>query len=100
MRSGLALALVLAAALTVLPRTADAWNSRVVVVPRGGAVVIVDHPRPFVHHRPFVRPFVASPFVASPFFAAPVVVHRPVVVPGFWSWNGFHWVWVPGHRAR
>lgn len=100
MRRGLALALVLASVLTVLPHTADAWDSRFVVVPRGGGLVIVEHPRPFIHHRPFVRPFVATPFAVSPFFAAPVVVPRPVVVPGFWSWNGFRWVWVPSHRVH
>jgi hypothetical protein len=99
MRRGLAFALVLAGALTLMSRAADAWNSSVVVVPRGGTVVVVE--RPFVHHRPFVRPFVASPFVVFPFFApAPVIVPRPVFVPGFWSWNGLSWVWVPGHWAR
>lgn len=101
MRRGLALALVLAALLTVLPRTADAWGSRGVVAPRGGAVFVVGHPRAFVHHRPFVvaRPFVVSPFVVSPFVTAPVIVAQPVWVPGAWFWNGFRWVWVPGRWA-
>jgi hypothetical protein len=42
-----------------------------------------------------------SPHVIVPPRA--VIPHRghfmksPVWVQGFWGWNGFHWVWVPGH---
>lgn len=45
-------------------------------------------------HRPkFVvpRPVVVVPNV--PVFVAP----RRVWVPGFYSWTGFYWVWIPGH---
>lgn len=67
----------------------------------------------FVHHGGGVSPapccvrafphshvFVAQPFV-SPFVVSPFVATRPapafVFVPGFWSWNGFNWIWVRGH---
>ena len=36
-------------------------------------------------------PVIAVPHV--PVFVAP----RRVWVPGFYSWTGFYWVWVPGH---
>ncbi|MBI3628202.1 MAG: YXWGXW repeat-containing protein [Candidatus Rokubacteria bacterium] len=30
-------------------------------------------------------------------FPSGVVESRPVWVPGFWTWDGFEWVWVPAH---
>jgi hypothetical protein len=27
-------------------------------------------------------------------------LHSPVWVSGFWHWNGFGWVWVPGYWSR
>lgn len=81
--------LVIAAALTltatpvwagdwtsVFPRPADPWRHwgpasapTVIVSPR--AVGVVPHPGAFVK--------------------------QPVWIQPFWAWNGYGWVWVPGH---
>lgn len=61
---------------SVFPRPSDPWRHwgrahapTVILPPR--AVGVVPHPGAFVK--------------------------QPVWVQGFWGWNGFGWVWVPGH---
>lgn len=54
----------------------------------------------FHHHGRFHKPHFTVPHFTVPTFtiAAPVIVApRRVWVPGFYSWTGFYWVWVPGH---
>ncbi len=29
-----------------------------------------------------------------------VVPGWPRVIPGYWAWNGYRWVWVPTYRVR
>ena len=62
--------------LSVFPRPSDPWSHwgrahppAVIVSPR--AVGVVPHPGAFVK--------------------------QPVWIQPFWAWNGFRWVWVPGH---
>ncbi len=44
-------------------------------------------------------PLFSSPGVIRPHAVSPFVVGtpQPVWVAGFWAWDGFGWVWVPGH---
>jgi hypothetical protein len=54
----------------------------------------------FHNHGHFHKPHFTVPHFTVPTFtiAAPVIVApRRVWVPGFYSWTGFYWVWVPGH---
>jgi hypothetical protein len=39
----------------------------------------------------FVSPFIQEFVVVQPTF---------VFLPGFWSWNGASWAWVPDHWER
>ena len=43
------------------------------------------HPHGSFHSHPFKRRVIITP------------VPRAVWVNGYWAWNGFGWVWVPGH---
>ncbi len=94
------LALVLALTLTFLP--GGAWASHrhhhghhgfhrgccVFVGPVGPVSPFFPHP--FGLHRHFFFPPSSTFIVVDP---AP----QQVWVPGSWWWNGFQWVWWPGH---
>ncbi len=81
----------------------------------GGVRVFIGHGHPFLHDRFFFsrRFFVERPFfrreIIVPRFRSTVILNAPFVavapfpartwIPSFWQWNGFQWVWVPGHWA-
>src|SRR5438128_1822445 len=98
-RFTLGLALLVSLAFMLVPGPAAASGQRFVhqgFVHRGfvgSPCCARAFPRSHVFvRRHFVAPVVVSPFVVSPFVAvtpAPALVF----VPGFWSWNGFTWVW-------
>lgn len=98
----LALALSLAAGLTLLPGSAEAHHRHHAF--HGGCCVFVSPGHAFFAHDAFRhRHFIPHGFFHRGFGSTFVViapVPRPVWVPGFWSWNGSQWVWVPGHWAQ
>lgn len=105
-RIGLALALSLVVGVALLPRPAWAHHRHLRV--HVGCCVFIAPVHPFVHHKFFVHhgfirphPFVHDGFVHPHVGSTVVVVNPPPVwVPGFWWWNGFQWLWVPGHWAQ
>lgn len=102
-----ALALVLVAGLTFLPTPvlARGFHGGFHGGVRFGHVSRFNgHGRHFGHHRlypyrPFFRPGFAHPYFRPPVHAVKPL-HSPVWVSGFWHWNGFGWVWVPGYWSR
>ena len=101
-RLALAFALALAASLTLLAGVAGAhhrhhgfhggFNAGCCVFIQPGPTFV--H-RPFVPHRHF---FISNGFFPpGSNFIVVAPAPQPVWVPGSWWWNGFQWVWWPGH---
>lgn len=99
-RGSFALAFALLVGLTLWPGATWAHHRHRAFV---GCCVFISPGDPFVHH-PFVfhRHFIHHGFFPPPVGSTVIVVepvpHR-VWVPGFWRWDGFQWVLVPGHWA-
>jgi hypothetical protein len=83
-------------------------GAAVVLALMAGPVAASDWPRPSVFPHP-VDPWSHWGRAQAPVVIAPpraVVPHhgafvrQPVWVQGFWTWNGFYWIWIPGHWAQ
>ena len=111
-RLALAFALALAVSLTLLagvagasPRHGGFHGGHVTVFVGPGfqsACCVFIGPRHFFgHHHFFNNGFIDPRFGSSVIVGGPVVVvePQPVWVPSSWWWNGFQWVWWPGHWA-
>ncbi len=61
----------------------------------GPSVIVVVPPKVVAPGKVFVGPGVRR-FRVHDGFVAPGVVF----VPDHWAWDGFRWVWVPGHWSR
>lgn len=100
---GIVLGLVLV--IGFLPGAAGAWGEKVIIINpghhgfRADCCVFISPGHAFRHHRFFVEQRFFEERFASPFV---VVDPTPqfIWVPSFWWWNGFQWVWVPGHWAN
>lgn len=107
MRIGRTLGIVIAFAvsLTLLPGTAWAWGGHGFHSGHGGPFIGHGHHALHGGRCVFIgpgHPFVAHGFGAHHNGSTVIAVHpapQPVWVPGFWWWNGFQWVWAPGHWA-
>lgn len=100
----LAPALVLVAALALLPGTTWAWGNgglHTGVFIGHGRPFVSDHAfisHPFVHHHVFIdHGFVPHHVFVAPGFVVVEPVPRARWIPPTWQWNGFGWVLVPGH---
>jgi hypothetical protein len=97
-RMSRALGLALAGSLTLLPAAAWAWGNDGF---RTGVLTSRGQPfgaHPFVDHRFSHRRFRSDVVLINTVIVVRPFPH-PVWVPAFWHWNGFAWVWVPGHGA-
>lgn len=100
-RLALAFALALAVSLTLLAGAAGAHHRHHGIFV--GCCVFIGPVSPFVHHHFIHHGFIDPGFAPSVIVTNQVVVvdpvPQPVWVPGSWWWNGFQWVWWPGHWA-
>ena len=105
-RFALAFALALAVSLTLLAGAAGAsprHGGHVTVFVGPGfqptCCVFIGPRHSFGHHLFFNNGFIGPGFAPSVIVTNPVVVvePQPVWVPDSWWWNGFQWVWWPGH---
>ena len=89
MKALLVIAALAAAALTLPATPVWAWDrdgSRPSVFPRPSD--------PWRHWGPTV---IVSPRAVGVVPNPGAFVKQPVWIQPFWAWNGFRWVWVPGH---
>ena len=92
MKRTLALGLIVAGLVT-LPVAARASN----ITPR--SVFVPDTVFARQWHPRFSKPFVAPGAAGAVVRDAPGPVQQPVWVDPGWAWDGWQWVWIPGHWA-
>lgn len=100
MRKLLILGLFLAGTLALSSTPGWAWNGAPRVTPPGTFAAPPDPwshwPPHHFHHRHFKSPDVIFVVPGTTAFLPPPAFW----VPAQWVWNGFGWIWVPGHWSR